>query len=100
MAAPLLEGLLKSCGGRQHTERRLLALLDSWRNGGGDASSSEQGYAPGSVVNLLRLLRGDLRGVNLARLALRQAYLQGVEAQDSSLAYSRVRDPVLPRPLA
>ena len=38
------------------------------------------------MVNLLRLLRGDLRGLDLSRLTLRQAYLQGVDAQDASLA--------------
>ena len=37
-------------------------------------------------MNLLRLLRGDLRGADLSGLAIREAYLQEVEAQDASLA--------------
>jgi hypothetical protein len=63
----------------------LLALLEGWR----DRPHAEQGYGPGNVVNLLRLLRGDLSGLDLGRLALRQAYLAGVEAQNTSLASGR-----------
>src|SRR5260370_405201 len=48
-----------------------LALLEGWRN----RPEAEQSYGPGNVVNLLRLQRGDLRGLNLAHLALPQAYL-------------------------
>src|SRR5262249_5204366 len=69
---------------------RLLALLEGWRV----RSQAEQGYGPANVVHLLRWLRGDLRGVNLARLTLRGVYWQGVEGQDSSLAYASVRDNV------
>src|SRR5262249_38515275 len=53
------------------TEQRLLALLDGWRG----RPPGEQGYGPGNVVNLLRLLRGDLRATDLSRLVVRQAYL-------------------------
>jgi hypothetical protein len=56
--------------------------VDAWRGQPG----VEQGYGPGTVVNLLRLLRGDLRGVDLSRLAIRQAYLAEVHAQAASLA--------------
>ena len=64
------------------TQGLLLALLDGWRG----RPAEEQGYGPGNVVNLLRLLRGDLRGLDLSRLVLRQVFLQGVDAQDASLA--------------
>jgi hypothetical protein len=47
------------------------------------------------VVNRLCLLRGDLQRLDLARLAIQQAYLQGVEAQDASLAGSYLTEPVL-----
>lgn len=94
IAVPLLERLIKAVDGRERAERLLLALLDSWRSPAAAEPSSEPGYGPGNVVNLLRLVRGHLRGVNLARLALRQVYLQGVEAQDSSLAQAAVRDNV------
>jgi hypothetical protein len=61
-------------------EAQLGAVLESWRG----RPEEEQGYGPGNVVNLLRLLRGDLRAVDLSRLHLRQVYLQAVDAQDTS----------------
>jgi WD40 repeat protein/DNA-binding XRE family transcriptional regulator len=95
IGAPILQGL-----NVQHAEagaeRRLLALLDTWRG----RAAAEQGYGPGNVVNLLRLLRGDLRGIDLSRLAVRQAYLQGVEAQDASLAGAELAGAVLDEPFA
>jgi WD40 repeat protein len=72
-------------------ERRLLGLLDEWRG----RPSTEQGYGPGNAVNLLRLLRGDLCGLDLSRLDLRQAYLQEVDAQDASLAGAHLAEAVL-----
>jgi hypothetical protein len=56
---------------------QLVALLDAWRG----RPPGEQGYGPGNVVNLLRLLRGDLRGLDLGHLALRQAYLAGLRCR-------------------
>jgi WD40 repeat protein/transcriptional regulator with XRE-family HTH domain len=91
IAAPLLERLTTAEGDAAATERRLVALLESWR----DRSHAEQGYGPGNVVNLLRCLRGDLKGVDLSRLLLRQVYLQEVEAQDASLAGAHLAEPVL-----
>jgi transcriptional regulator with XRE-family HTH domain len=75
-------------GGAEH---QLLALLDGWR----DRPRAEQGYGPGNVVNLLRLLRGNLRSLDLSRLAIRQAHLAEVDAQDASLADSHLADSVL-----
>ena len=56
---------------------------------------SEQGNAPGNIVNLLRLRRGDLRAIDLSGLSIHQAYLQDVEAQDASLAGARLVGAVL-----
>src|SRR5262249_35184698 len=80
IGAPILQGL-NARYAEPGAEDRLLALLEAWRG----QPAAEQGYGPGNVVNLLRLLRGDLRGINLSRLSVRQAYLQGVDAQDASL---------------
>src|SRR5262249_21268250 len=66
LLAPLDDG-----GGAAAAERRLEALLAGWRG----RPAAAQGYGPGNAVNLLRLRRGELRGVDLSRLALRQAYL-------------------------
>ena len=73
------------------TEPRLHGLLDGWRG----RPSEEQGYGPGNVVNLLRLLRGDLRSMDLSRLTIRQAYLADVDAQDANLVDSHVVETVL-----
>ncbi|HWE63489.1 MAG TPA: helix-turn-helix domain-containing protein, partial [Chloroflexota bacterium] len=91
IAQPLLERLSGSLGNAAAVERRLLVVLSLWRG----RSAEEQGYGPGNVVNLLRLLRGDLRGLDLSRLAIRHAYLQGVEAQDASLTGAHLSEVVL-----
>jgi WD40 repeat protein len=91
IGAPVLL-VLNARYGERGTEERLLALLEDWRG----RPPAEQGYGPGNVVNLLRLLRGgDLRGMDLSRLAVRQAYLAGVEAQGASLAGADLVDAVL-----
>jgi len=92
IARPLLERLGASGGaGAGAVERRLLALLEGWRG----RPWAEQGYGPGNVVNLLRLLRGELRGLDLSGLAIRQAYLQGVAAQDASVAGAHLTETAL-----
>jgi hypothetical protein len=90
IGAPILQQL-KQHQGERGIEPRLLGLLDRWRGG----PSEEQGYGPGNVVNLLRLLRGDLRELDLSRLAIRQAYLAQVDAQDTSLMESYLAETVL-----
>src|SRR5207244_1277915 len=91
MLAAAMLGRLAGHEGREGSERRLLALLDDWRG----RPRAEQGYGPGNVVNLLRLLRGDLRGLDLSRLAIRQAYLAGVDAQDARLAGAHLAETML-----
>src|SRR5205823_5617360 len=80
IGAPILQQL-SDRDGPALTERRLLDLLDAWRS----RSPGEQGYGPGNIINLLRLLRGDLRSMDFSRLSIRQAYLQETEAQDARL---------------
>src|SRR4029078_750708 len=73
-----------------------MALLALWRG----QSSLEQGYGPGNVVNLLRLLRGNLNNMDLSKLALRHVYLQGVSAHDANLAESPLIQSVFQEPYA
>ena len=82
---------LKAHYGQERTEQLLLAQLEAWRG----RPRVEQGYGPGNVVNLLRLLRGNLRRLNLSKLALRQAHLADVDAQDASLVGAYLADVVL-----
>jgi len=90
IAVPILQQLTQH-DGEGRTEQRLLAKLDTWRG----RPPAEQSHGPGNVVNLLRLLRGDLRGLDLSRLAIRQAYLAEVDAQDASLAGAHLAETVL-----
>ncbi len=90
IGAPIL-GRLKAAHGEGETEQRLLALLNGWRG----LPTGIQGYGPGNMVNLLRLLRGHLRKLDLSRLAVRQAYLAQVDVQDASLVNAQLADTVL-----
>jgi ATP/maltotriose-dependent transcriptional regulator MalT/WD40 repeat protein/class 3 adenylate cyclase/DNA-binding XRE family transcriptional regulator len=90
IAVPLLERLTTTCGGAAEVEQRLLDLLRAWQN----RPRTAQGYGPGNVVNLLRLLRGNLRGLDLSNLFIRHAYLPEGDAQDASLANSHVSESV------
>jgi hypothetical protein len=91
LARPLLERLVRAYGDAAALEKKLLMLLASWR----EQPRREQGYGPGNVINLLRVLRGELRGLDLARLAIRQAYLAEVDAQDACLVEAELADTVL-----
>jgi WD40 repeat protein len=90
IGAPILQQL-QAEHGVDGAQQQLLTLLESWR----DRPETEQGYGPGNVVNLLRLLRGDLRGLDLGGLALRQAYLARIDAKDTSLAGAHLSETVL-----
>jgi transcriptional regulator with XRE-family HTH domain len=90
IGAPILQRL-KTHHGERGADQCLLALLEAWRG----RAAVEQGYGPGNVVNLLRLLRNNLRGTDLSQLALRQVFLQGVDAQDASLVGTHLTQAVL-----
>jgi WD40 repeat protein/transcriptional regulator with XRE-family HTH domain len=87
IGGPILQRL-KAQHSERGVERQLLALLGGWRG----RPEAEQGYGPGNVVNLLRLLRSNLRGMDLSELVLRQVYLQETDAQDVSLAGSHLAE--------
>jgi hypothetical protein len=84
---PVIERLQAECG-PDGAERLLLALLEGWRN----RPAEEVGYGPGNVINLMRLLRGELRGLDLSQPIVRQASMQGVDVQDASLANAHVSE--------
>jgi hypothetical protein len=73
---------------RAAVEEHLLALLDHLRG----QTDYAQGYGPANLLTLLRELRGHLRGLDLSQLAIRGAYLHGVEMQDASLARASLRE--------
>ncbi len=88
LVAPLLARLQSASRGHTAVEERLRILLDQVRAWNEDA----QGYGPANLVTLLRVLRGNLRGLDLSRLVLRGVYLQGIEMQDANLSGALIRD--------
>jgi WD40 repeat protein/class 3 adenylate cyclase/DNA-binding XRE family transcriptional regulator len=90
LVAPLLAHVQSVYQERAAVEEHLLALLDQQRTWAHYA----QGYAPANVLALLRELRGHLRRLNLSQLAIRGAFLQGVEMQDTLLSGATLRETV------
>src|SRR6266480_350272 len=88
---PLLERLRAELGANAQVEAHLLRLLAQFRM----EDAVTQGYGPANVITLLKALRGHLRGLDLSQLAIRGAYLQGVELQDANLAESLLQECVL-----
>jgi hypothetical protein len=82
LVVPLLTRLQSMYQGQADVEARFLWLLDQLRG----RNQKSQGYGPANLVALLRVLRGDLRGLDFSRLVLRRVYLQGVEMQDTLLS--------------
>src|SRR2546421_1284798 len=82
LVQPLLERLRAELGANAQIEAHLLRLLELFRA----EDAATQGYGPANVISLLTELRGHLRGLDLSRLAIRGAYLQGVELQDANLS--------------
>jgi WD40 repeat protein len=91
MGTAVLARLTARLGTRAELASQLAALLASLRR----RPRSEQRYGPGNLVNLLRLLHGDLRGLDLSELFIRQAYLADVDTQDTSLADAVLSESVL-----
>ena len=91
LVRPLVERLRAEFGSDSRVEEQCLSLLRHFRTEDGNS----QGYGPANVISLLKDLRGHLRGLDLSRLAIRGAYLQGVEMQDATLAGALMRECVL-----
>jgi WD40 repeat protein/transcriptional regulator with XRE-family HTH domain len=67
---------------------RLLALLEPFRGQADEYS----GYAPGNLLALLRSLSGDLSGLDLHQISIRNTDLRGVDLHDTNLAEATLRD--------
>ncbi len=91
LVVPLLSRLQSMYQERADLEEGLLWLLDDLRG----LPQQSQGYGPANLVALLRVLRGDLRGLDLSRLALRGVWLQGIELQDANLSGALLHESVL-----
>ncbi|MFL5592340.1 MAG: helix-turn-helix domain-containing protein [Ktedonobacteraceae bacterium] len=90
LVVPLLARLESASRGHSDVEERLRFLLDQVRTWAEDT----QGYGPANLVTLLRVLRGNLHGLDVSRLVLRGVYLQGVEMQEANLSGTLMRESV------
>ena len=88
LVQPVLNRLLAHFGDAQGVERHLLLLVRLLR----EKHSTAHGYGGGNLVNLLVRLKGHLRKADFSALAIRQAYLQGIEAQDANFAGAHMSD--------
>lgn len=88
IVTPLLARLRAAWPESAAMQARLLALLEPLRG----QSDEYQGYAPANLLALLRALRGDLSGLDLHQLAIRNADWRGVNLHDTSLAEATLRD--------
>ncbi len=91
LVQPLLERLRAELGANAQIEANLLRLLAQFRT----EDAAIQGYGPANVITLLTALRGHLRDLDLSQLAIRGAYLQGVELQDATLSGALLQESVL-----
>jgi WD40 repeat protein/transcriptional regulator with XRE-family HTH domain len=92
---PVLRRLLAHFGSEQDLEQHLLLLVQKLRN----MPYATHGYGGGNIVNLLACLRGHIKKADFSHLMIRQAYLQGIEAQDASFAGSDVTDSLFLDPM-
>jgi WD40 repeat protein/transcriptional regulator with XRE-family HTH domain len=85
---PLTLRLRAELGADSQVEAHLLDLLSQFRA----EDAAIQGYGPANVISLLKALRGHLHGLDLSRLAIRGAYLQGVDLQNADLSGAVMRE--------
>ncbi len=82
LVQPLLERLRAELGANAQVEAHPQPLLAQFRT----EDAATEGYGPANVITLLTALRGHLRDLDLSRLFIRGAYLQGVELQDATFS--------------
>ena len=87
---PILALLQSAYPQPEAVEAQLITLLTQLTS----LAEASQGYGPANLVTLLRLQRGNLRGLDLGGAILRGLYLQGVEMQDTRLVKAAIRDSV------
>ena len=83
---PLVTRLLRKIGGKEEVEQHLTRLTELVRM----LPRVQHGYGGGNLINILAHVKGDVRGADFSALAIKDAYLQGIEAQDMNLSGSSI----------
>ncbi|MEM8829475.1 MAG: NB-ARC domain-containing protein [Cyanobacteria bacterium P01_G01_bin.19] len=81
---PIKERLLALLKGRSHVEKRARQMIETLQD-----SSDQPGYAAGNILNLLCLLKSNLRDFDFSDLVIWQAYLQNANLQFVNFANSK-----------
>src|SRR5260370_33413168 len=92
---PVLNRLMVHFRDEQALEQRLMRLVQLLR----EKPYAAQGYGGGNIVNLLACFKGHIKEADFSHLLIREAYLQGIEAQDASFAGSDVTDSLFMEPI-
>lgn len=80
---PVLDRLLVTFGDKSQFEAQLKKILATLQ----EKYLRKPGYATGNVLNLLCLLKTDLRGYDFSHLTIWQAYLQGMNLHEINFAH-------------
>ena len=91
---PILTTLVAHLGNEQELERHLMRIAHWLR----EQPLATQRYGGGNLINLLGCLKGQIKGADFSHLLIRQAYLQGVEAQDANFVGSDISDSLFIEP--
>jgi len=83
---PLIARLLRKIGGKEEVEQHLTRLTELVRM----MPRVQHGYGGGNLINILASVKGDVRRADFSALAIKGAYLQGIEAQDMNLSGSSI----------
>ena len=92
---PLLKWLLMHFGSEQEVEQQLQRLVRLLQK----KPATAHGYGGGNLVNLLAHLKGHLKQQDFSSLAIRQAFLQGIEAQDANFAGAHISETAFMEPI-
>ena len=92
---PLIERLLIQFEYEQKLEHHVYRLLQHLRA----QQYATHRYSGGNLINLLRYLKGNLRNADFSSLAIRQAYLQGIDAQDADFTGSEITASLFTEPV-
>lgn len=87
---PLVARLLRKIGSREEIEQHLMRLTEMVRT----MPRIEHEYGGGNLINILAHVKGNVCGADFSALAIKGAYLQGIEAQDMNLADSSIAQSV------
>ncbi len=95
LVQPMIERLLAHFVEAQKLEQHLYFVMEQLR----EQPLTTHRYGGGNLVNLLRYLKGNLRSVDCSFLAIRQAYLQGIEAQDANFRGAEITESLFTEPV-